>query len=92
MADSAREVEQRLRQLHGDKLPTRADILKNQLKQRMYFDSGDYAMSKAGKPIDDIGSEHPVPERIPHREAALAHVGTSPVRRSSCLAPEKDGQ
>lgn len=40
------------------------------LKERKYFDSGDYALSKAGKASDigvtQIGREHPVPEKIPH--------------------------
>jgi hypothetical protein len=40
------------------------------LKDRKYFDSGDYAMSKAGKgdgvDTGSVGSQHPVPENIPH--------------------------
>jgi len=40
------------------------------LQERKYFDSGDYALSKAGKASDvgvtQIGREHPVPENIPH--------------------------
>lgn len=40
------------------------------LQERKYFDSGDYALSKAGKASDvgvtSIGSEHPLPENIPH--------------------------
>ena len=40
------------------------------LQERKYFDSGDYALSKAGKAQDvgasQIGREHPVPENIPH--------------------------
>jgi hypothetical protein len=39
-------------------------------QERKYFDSGDYALSKAGKASDigvtTIGREHPVPEKIPH--------------------------
>lgn len=39
-------------------------------QERKYFDSGDYALSKAGKASDigvtQIGREHPVPEKIPH--------------------------
>ena len=39
-------------------------------QERKYFDSGDYAMSKAGKSGDGgvttIGREHPLPENIPH--------------------------
>jgi len=39
-------------------------------KERKYFDSGDYALSKAGKASDSgvtsIGTEHPNAENIPH--------------------------
>jgi hypothetical protein len=39
-------------------------------QERKYFDSGDYALSKAGKASDvgvtQVGREHPVPENIPH--------------------------
>jgi len=61
--------EQRLFRLYG-KLPTKRDLLQNKLKERKYFDSGDYALSKAGKASDagvtQIGSQHPLPENIPH--------------------------
>ncbi|KAL9115432.1 MAG: hypothetical protein Q9227_000753 [Pyrenula ochraceoflavens] len=63
--------EQRLFRLYG-RLPNKKDLLQNKLKgqERKYFDSGDYALSKAGKASDSgvttIGSEHPQPENIPH--------------------------
>jgi hypothetical protein len=61
--------EQRLFRLYG-KLPSKSDHFAKHLKDRKYFDSGDYAMSKAGKGdgVDTgaIGSQHPVPENIPH--------------------------
>lgn len=40
----------------------------NKLKQeRKYFDSGDYALSKAGKaPQQSVGTAIPNPETIPH--------------------------
>ncbi|KAL5363070.1 camp-regulated phosphoprotein/endosulfine conserved region-domain-containing protein [Aspergillus floccosus] len=64
--------EQRLLRLYG-KMPTKKDLLQNKLKERKYFDSGDYALSKAGKASDvgvtNIGSQHPVPENIPHLTA-----------------------
>jgi hypothetical protein len=64
--------EQRLLRLYG-KMPTKKDLLQNKLKERKYFDSGDYALSKAGKASDvgvtSIGSRHPVPENIPHLTA-----------------------
>lgn len=54
--------------------PTRANTRNASLtvtpQERKYFDSGDYALSKAGKASDigvtSIGREHPVPEKIPH--------------------------
>ncbi|KAF2690750.1 Endosulfine-domain-containing protein [Lentithecium fluviatile CBS 122367] len=61
--------EARLFRLYG-KLPNKKDLLQNKFKERKYFDSGDYALSKAGKVSDigvtQIGREHPVPEKIPH--------------------------
>jgi len=61
--------EQRLFRLYG-KLPSKADHLSKQLKERKYFDSGDYALQKAGKAgsVDTgvIGTKHPLPENIPH--------------------------
>ncbi|KAK3080756.1 hypothetical protein LTR53_020512, partial [Teratosphaeriaceae sp. CCFEE 6253] len=49
----------KLFRLYG-KLPNKKDLLQNKLKERKYFDSGDYAMSKAGK-VDagGLGREHP---------------------------------
>ncbi|KAF2117866.1 camp-regulated phospho protein/endosulfine conserved region-domain-containing protein [Lophiotrema nucula] len=73
--------EQRLFRLYG-KLPNKKDLLQNKLKERKYFDSGDYALSKAGKASDigvtSIGREHPVPEKIPHiATPASQHNGSS---------------
>ncbi|KAL8949455.1 MAG: hypothetical protein Q9222_004442 [Ikaeria aurantiellina] len=66
---SLNEEEQKLFRLYG-KLPNKKDLLQNKLKERKYFDSGDYALSKAGKAsegdITSIGSQHPSPENIPH--------------------------
>jgi len=91
--------EQRLFRLYG-KLPNRKDLLQNKLKERKYFDSGDYALSKAGKASDagvtTIGREHPVPENIPHSNSqhnglvgalTQGHNG-SPVKESSYLQRE----
>ncbi|KAH9223712.1 camp-regulated phosphoprotein/endosulfine conserved region-domain-containing protein, partial [Leptodontidium sp. 2 PMI_412] len=61
--------EQRLFRLYG-KLPSKSDHLAKHLKERKYFDSGDYALSKAGKASEvdtgSVGSQHPSPENIPH--------------------------
>ncbi|KAI9829027.1 MAG: hypothetical protein M1832_000050 [Thelocarpon impressellum] len=67
--NSLSEEEQKLFRLYG-KLPNKKDLLQNKLKERKYFDSGDYALSKAGKASDvgvtQMGTQHPVPENIPH--------------------------
>ncbi|CAG8251137.1 unnamed protein product [Penicillium salamii] len=72
--------EQRLLRLYG-KMPTKKDVLKNKLMERKYFDSGDYALSKAGKASDvgvtNVGSRHPVPENIPHLTATSPNSGSS---------------
>lgn len=63
---SLTEEEQKLFRLYG-KLPTRKDVIGNKLKERKYFDSGDYALSKAGKaPQQSVGTAIPNPETIPH--------------------------
>ncbi|KAL4975488.1 camp-regulated phosphoprotein/endosulfine conserved region-domain-containing protein [Aspergillus desertorum] len=72
--------EQRLLRLYG-KMPNKKDLLQNKLKERKYFDSGDYALSKAGKASDvgvtNIGSQHPVPENIPHLTATSPGANTA---------------
>ena len=54
----------------------------NTQKERKYFDSGDYYLSKAGKSNDinptDIGREHPVPEKIPHLLTQQTNSGNLP--------------
>jgi hypothetical protein len=78
--------EQRLFRLYG-KLPSRSDHFAKHLKDRKYFDSGDYAMSKAGKgdgvDAGAVGSQHPVPENIPHL--------SSPVQNTSGNSPSGSG-
>ncbi|KAL0942416.1 camp-regulated phosphoprotein family protein [Colletotrichum truncatum] len=72
--------EQRLFRLYG-KLPSRSDHFAKHLKERKYFDSGDYAMSKAGKgdSVDTgaVGSQHPVPENIPHLSSPVNNSSSS---------------
>ncbi|KAK3395738.1 hypothetical protein B0T20DRAFT_360278 [Sordaria brevicollis] len=45
-------------------------VFARHLKERKYFDSGDYALSKAGRgnsvDVGLVGSAHPAPEQIPH--------------------------
>ncbi|KAG9304963.1 hypothetical protein G9A89_003132 [Geosiphon pyriformis] len=79
------EEEKKLFNLYG-RLPAGKDIINRNLKERKYFDSGDYALSKAGKTQVPVGSEHPSPETIPHTNpiATQAH-NSSPVKESSLV-------
>ncbi|AGO13193.1 AaceriAFR044Cp [[Ashbya] aceris (nom. inval.)] len=47
--------ELKLYKLYG-KLPGKKDLFKHKLHERKYFDSGDYALSKAGVKSEDLGS------------------------------------
>lgn len=75
---SLTEEEQKLFRLYG-KLPNKKDLLQNKLKERKYFDSGDYAMSKAGKSdnalVGGLGREHPSPDTIPHLSQQNSNSG-----------------
>ncbi|QIW97060.1 hypothetical protein AMS68_002578 [Peltaster fructicola] len=76
---SLSEEEQKLFRLYG-KLPNRKDLLQNKLKERKYFDSGDYALSKAGKAdagLGGLGREHPSPDSIPHLSQQVSNSGAS---------------
>ena len=73
-----RQEEPAAEQAQGTHSPPPLDVLTtvdltrihNQGQERKYFDSGDYALSKAGKAGDvgvtSIGVEHPSPDTIPH--------------------------
>ncbi|QSL65035.1 hypothetical protein MERGE_002339 [Pneumocystis wakefieldiae] len=93
------EEENKLFRLYG-KLPQKTDILNNKLKERKYFDSGDYALSKAGKASDvgiiNIGSKIPSLETISHHMnlsgysnfsggSSISNFSGSPVKESSLL-------
>jgi len=93
------EEEQKLFRLYG-KLPTHKNILTKMQKDRKYFDSGDYALSKAGvTPQNTVGTAIPNPENIPHASSPPTgnnHQGlsvsptnsTSPIKESA-LAHEQ---
>ncbi|KAJ2493547.1 hypothetical protein IWW37_000413 [Coemansia sp. RSA 2050] len=49
-------------------------ILGGKRFERKYFDSGDYALSQAGKTVEAVGQQHPSPESIPHQQVAAAQV------------------
>ncbi|CAO3659310.1 unnamed protein product [Umbelopsis vinacea] len=79
------EEEKKVFRLYG-KLPDRKDLLDRKLKERKYFDSGDYALSKAGKEPGSVGSEHPSPDTIPHSNPS-SNPSSSPVKESP-LVPD----
>lgn len=82
--------EQRLFRMYG-KLPNKKDLLQNKLKERKYFDSGDYALSKAGKAGDtgvtSIGTEHPNAENIPHASPLTHTISRSDSIPGSSTSP-----
>ncbi|KAF9236511.1 camp-regulated phosphoprotein/endosulfine conserved region-domain-containing protein [Melanogaster broomeanus] len=70
------EEEQKLFRLYG-KLPSHKNVLTKMQKDRKYFDSGDYALSKAGvAPQNTVGTAIPNPENIPHASSpSSTHQG-----------------
>ncbi|KAF9434511.1 hypothetical protein BGZ76_007888 [Entomortierella beljakovae] len=81
MIDSMGEQEAKLQRKYGS-LPVISKSLLGH--QRKYFDSGDYALSKAGKEAT-VGSEHPQPENIPHSVPLNPIYGSIPSRRGSLV-------
>jgi len=70
--------EQQLFAKYG-KLPTHKSVLGKMQKDRKFFDSGDYALSKAGKaPREAVGTAIPNPENIPHASPTLAPGYSNP--------------
>ncbi|KAJ1799635.1 hypothetical protein LPJ77_006272 [Coemansia sp. RSA 2523] len=68
--------------------PGNALIARNRLKERKYFDSGDYAMNKAGKGgMESVGKEHPSPDAIPHHVPNEVPAGTAPAVPGKALNP-----
>lgn len=63
-------------------------------QERKYFDSADYAVSKAGKgdgvDTGPVGSEHPVPENIPHLSSPVGQGPGGP-RLGSTAALDTNG-
>ncbi|KAK9478540.1 camp-regulated phosphoprotein/endosulfine conserved region-domain-containing protein [Lipomyces japonicus] len=92
--------EQRIFRLYG-RLPSRHDLAANKLSkvgggERKYFDSGDYALSKAGKAasagVTSVGSQHPVPENIPHSHghSSSSSSSSSPTAATASASPVKE--
>ncbi|KAG0000041.1 hypothetical protein BGZ80_011548 [Entomortierella chlamydospora] len=84
VSQTMNDQEKKLQRMYG-KLPTGRDLLGHKLKERKYFDSGDYALSKAGKTSTPVGSQHPQPENIPHSNPAAPNAGSPPVKESSLV-------
>jgi len=77
--------EQQLFAKYG-KLPTHKNMLTKMQKERKYFDSGDYALSKAGvAPPTTVGTAIPNPENIPH--ALSPGNGHGAGHQSSSISP-----
>ncbi|KAG7758898.1 hypothetical protein KL911_000035 [Ogataea haglerorum] len=57
--------EQKLYKLYG-RLPKKSEVLQSKLKDRKFFDSGDYAMSKATGHKEQVGSINPL--KLPNIE------------------------
>ncbi|KAJ7071869.1 camp-regulated phosphoprotein/endosulfine conserved region-domain-containing protein [Mycena belliarum] len=94
------EQEQLLFAKYG-KLPTHKNVLMKMQKDRKYFDSGDYALSKAGvEPQNTVGTAIPNPENIPHASSPANGGGhglsisptnpTSPVNKESGLSHDDE--
>ncbi|PBK97672.1 Endosulfine-domain-containing protein [Armillaria gallica] len=81
------------------KLPTHKNVLMKMQKDRKYFDSGDYALSKAGvAPQSTVGTAIPNPQNIPHASSPTnGHQGlsvsptntTCPVLKESSLSQDE---
>ncbi|KAJ2743788.1 hypothetical protein GGI20_003484 [Coemansia sp. BCRC 34301] len=76
------EQEKKLKAKYGGALG--GNVTKRLAINRKYFDSGDYALSKAGKNTNDlntgVGEKHPSPESIPHQQltAGIVPAGSPP--------------
>ncbi|ELR07563.1 hypothetical protein VC83_06130 [Pseudogymnoascus destructans] len=82
--------EQRLFRLYG-KLPSEF----GHLTEHKYFDSGDYALSKAGKAssvdTESVGSQHPLPKNIPHLSSPSVGIASQGGSGNSNVNPGTAG-
>lgn len=75
--NSLNDEEKKALRMYG-KLPSHKDVLGKKLQERKYFDSGDYALSKAGKAAPaEVGTTIARPENIPHNSSSPP-TGTIP--------------
>ncbi|KAJ7644269.1 camp-regulated phosphoprotein/endosulfine conserved region-domain-containing protein [Roridomyces roridus] len=82
------EQEQLLFAKYG-KLPNHKNVLMKMQKDRKYFDSGDYALSKAGvEPQNTVGTAIPNPENIPHASSpSNGHQGGLSISPTNPTSP-----
>jgi len=85
--NSLNPEERKLFSLYG-RLPSHKNVLSKMQKgdRRKYFDSGDYALSKAGvAPQTTVGTAIPNPQNIPHSSQTNSHnsLSVSPTNSSS---------
>ncbi|KAJ1887394.1 hypothetical protein LPJ66_009143 [Kickxella alabastrina] len=75
------------------KLPVNKNVLTQKIKERKYFDSGDYAMSKAGKTDEQVGDEHPSVDTIPHSQTPInpGTLASSPTTETGGAIPVSGG-
>ncbi|PLW15653.1 hypothetical protein PCANC_15076 [Puccinia coronata f. sp. avenae] len=84
------EEEQKLFRLYG-KLPPKKNVAKHNLMERKYFDSGDYALSKAGKTApQSVGTTIPSPENIHH--ATHSAISTPTAQHPAANHPNGEPQ
>ncbi|KAL7950185.1 hypothetical protein V8C42DRAFT_361195 [Trichoderma barbatum] len=85
--------ETHLRNIYGT-VPKREQLLDHQLENRTFFDSGDFALSKARKPSSmgsvTTGSQHPSREAISHPFCPVSEQGNLCERTNS--GEEKRGK
>ncbi|KAE9405760.1 hypothetical protein BT96DRAFT_316812 [Gymnopus androsaceus JB14] len=87
------EQEQLLFAKYG-KLPTHKNTLMKVQRDRKYFDSGDYALSKAGVTSEEsVGTAIPNPDNIPHASSpsngSMQSLSTSPTNPTSPINKER---
>ncbi|RFU25172.1 hypothetical protein B7463_g11166, partial [Scytalidium lignicola] len=86
--------EQQLFHLYG-KLPSKYDHLAEHCKERKYFDSGDFALFRAGKAssvdTESVGSQHPLPENIPHLTSPAVSIASQGGSGNSNIRPGTAG-
>ncbi|KAL8293602.1 hypothetical protein RQP46_000303 [Phenoliferia psychrophenolica] len=82
------EQEKKLFSLYGKVPPAKKSLLAGKLQERKYFDSGDYALSKADS-SHKVGTAIPSPDSIPH--PSPMSMSTSPTSNTLSSSPPGPG-